>query len=165
MEKANNEQAEIAYVNDVRKALIDNFDATIPEAFLKRWIASRGEKDVTPETVEAEWDEKYLPALKWEFVDSALNKISPIEPTQNEIVDYVKDIIRKSDTPKEDETPEQQEERLERSARSIAQDHKNVQQIVDRLSVQKTFALFKEQLKPEPQKVTLKEFADLMKQE
>ncbi len=160
IEKANDEQCQILFVNQVRKQLIDNFDAPIPEAFLKRWILSRSDKDVTAESIENEWADKYLPSLKWEFVDAALNKIKTIEPTQNDIVDYVKDILRKNETPKEGEDEKQVEERLEQAARTIAQDRKNVQQIVDKLYVDNTFALFKEQLKPEVEKVSAKEFSE-----
>lgn len=163
LEKSYNEQADILYVNEVRKQLIENFDAPMPEAFLKRWILSRGEKDLTAETLDAEWNEKYLPSLKWEIVDVALNKISSIELTQNEIVDYIKDILSKNDVAKEGEDKKAQDERLEQSARTIAKDRQNVQQIVDRLTVQKTCKLFKEQLKPEGEKVTIKEFAEKVK--
>lgn len=163
LEKSYNEQADILYVNEVRKQLIDNFTATMPEAFLKRWILSRGEKDMTAETLEAEWAEKYVPSLKWEMVDSALNKIKPIEPTQNDIVDYIKDILRQNDHLQEGEDAEAQDKRLEQSARTIAKDRENVQQIVDRLSAKNTCTLFKEQLKPEAEKVTIKEFAEKVK--
>lgn len=165
IEKANDEQCQILYVNQVRKQLLDNFDAPMPEAFLKRWIVSRSDdKNVTAETVENEWADKYVPSLKWEMIDGALNKISNIEPTQNEIVDAIKDILRHTDgAPQEGETPEQAEERLEQAARTIAQDRRNVQQIVDKLYVEKTFALFKNQLNPEVEKVTAKEFAERCK--
>jgi trigger factor len=160
IEKANDEQCQILFVNQVRKQLIDNFDAPIPEAFLKRWILSRGDKGLTAESIEQDWADKYLPSLKWEFVDGALNKIKNIEPTQNDIVDYVKGILRQSDTLKEGEDEKQQDERLEQAARTIAQDRKNVQQIVDKLYVDNTFALFKEQLNPQVEKVSAKEFTE-----
>ena len=164
MEKSYNEQCKILYVNEVRKALIDQFNVTLPEAFLKRWILSRGnDKDLTAEKLDAEWEEKYVPSLKWEFVDAALNKISPIEPTQNEIVDHVKGIIRESDKPVEGEDEKAADERLEKAARSIASDRRNVQQIVDRLSVDKTFDLFKEKLNPEVEKISIKEFGEKVK--
>ena len=163
LEKSYNEQGEILYVNEVRKQLIDNFTEAMPEAFLKRWIAGRGDKDVTAEQVEAEWEDKYMPSLKWEMVDGALSKISQLEPTENEIVDYVKNILRDSDGVKAEEDEKAREERLEQSARTIAKDRQNVQQIVDRLYAQKTFKLFKEQLKPEAEKVTIKEFVEKTK--
>lgn len=165
IEKANDEQCQILFVNQVRKQLIENFDATMPEAFLKRWILSRSDdKNITAETIEAEWAEKYVPSLKWELVDGALNEIKSIEPTQNEVVDYIKDILRKTDVMKDGEDEKQQDERLEQAARTIAQDRQNVQQIIDKLYVDKTFALFQEQLKPEVEKVSAKEFSDRCKE-
>ena len=130
IDKANNEQCQILFVNQVRKQLL---------------------KD---------WAETYVPSLKWEFIDNALNKIQSIEPTQNEIVDYVKDVLRRSGSKQEDEDDAKYEERLEQSARTIAQDRNNVRQIVDKLTIDKTFALFKEKLNPEVEKVTAKEFGE-----
>ena len=163
IDKANEEQSDYLYVNQVRQALVDGFSAALPEAFLKRWFASRGDKDVTAESIEAEWAEKYLPALKWELVESKLEELGTVEPTSNQIVDYIKDILRRGDKPAEGESKQQIEERLEQQARSIAADRKNVQQIVDRLFAGNLAKLFKEQLKPTVEKVSGKEFAERAK--
>ena len=163
IEKANDEQCKILFVNQVRRHLLDNFGATLPEAFMKRWILSRDDKDLTAEKLDAEWESKYLPALKWEILDANLNKIKSIEPSHNDIVDYVKDILKRNDRSESDETPEAKEERIEKAAQSIASDRNNVSQIVDRLYAEKTFELFKEQIKPEVEKVTAKEFAERAK--
>ena len=162
--KANDEQCEILYVNQVRKALLDNFTAQLPEEFLKRWILSRSDKDVTAETIESEWAEKYLPSLKWELIDAELNKIQPIEPTQNEVVDAIKDILRGSMPKQADEDDKAYGERLEQAARTIAKDRNNISQILDKLYVQKTAALFRAQLKPETEKISAKEFGERCKQ-
>ena len=108
-EKANGEQSDFLFVNQVRKALVENFDKPLPEAFLKRWFASRGEKDMTPESIEADWAEKYLPSLKWELIESKLETISPVEPTNNQLVDYIKDILRRNDNKPEGEKKEETE--------------------------------------------------------
>jgi len=168
-EKANAEQSDYLFVNQVRKALVENFDKPLPENFLKHWFATRGEKDMTPETIEADWAEKYLPSLKWELIESKLEAIQPVEPTGNQIVDYVKDILRRNEMAERDrqgandhsgETKEQAEERLEKAARSIAAERQNVQQIVDRLYAENLAKLFKAQLNPQVEKVSAKEFAE-----
>ena len=163
IDKANEEQSDYLYVNQVRQALVDGFSAPLPENFLKRWFASRGDKDVTPETIEADWAEKYVPALKWELIESKLEEISPVEPTNNQIVDYIKDILRRGDKPAEGESKEKVEERLEQQARSIAADRKNIQQVVDRIYAGNLAKIFKEQLKPTVEKVSGKEFAERAK--
>ena len=159
-EKANAEQSDFLFVNQVRKALVDNFNAPLPEAFLKRWFASRGEKDMTPENIEQNWADMYLPSLKWELIESKLEAIQPVEPTNNQIVDYIKDILRRGDQPAEGETKQKTEERLEQAARSIAADRQNVRQVVDRLYADNLAKIFKAQLKPEVEKVSAKEFAE-----
>ncbi len=163
IEKANNEQSDYLFVNQVRKALLDRFSAPLPEAFLKRWFASRGEKDMTPESIEADWNDKYVPSLKWELIEEKLEEIAPVNPTQNQIVDYIKDILRKNDQPVKGETKEQTEQRLEQAARSIAADRKNVGQLTDRIFADNLSKLFKDQVKPEVEKVSAKEFAERAK--
>ena len=163
IEKANAEQSDYLFVNQVRKALLDQFTAPLPENFLKRWFASRGEKDMTLENIEADWNEKYLPSLKWELIESKLETISPVEPTNNQIVDYIKDILRRSDRKIDGETKEQAEQRLEQAARSIAADRKNISQVIDRLYADNLSKLFKDQVKPEVEKVSAKEFAERAK--
>lgn len=161
MEEGNNEQCQILYTNQVRKQLIDNFDAPIPESFLKRWILSRGDKDVTAESIEQEWSTKYMPSLKWEFLDGALNKIKALEPTQDDIVAVVKGMLHKNDLANEGEDDNTVEERINKTAISIAQNRKAVQRIVDELYNKNVFALFQEQLKPEVEKVSSEEFGKL----
>ena len=163
IEKANNEQSDYLFVNQVRKALLDQFNAPLPEAFLKRWFASRGDKDMTPESIEADWNDKYVPSLKWELIEAKLEENAPVNPTQNQIVDYIKDILRKNDQKVEGETKEQTEDRLEKAARSIAADRKNIGQLSDRIFADNLSKLFKEQVKPEVEKVSAKEFAERAK--
>jgi len=166
IEKANDEQCQILFVNQVRKQLLDSFNAPMPEAFLKRWILSRNnDKNVTAETIENEWADTYLPSLKWELLDNSLNKIQSIDPTQNEIVDYVKDILRNSGSKQEDEDDAKYEERLEQSARTIAQDRNNVRQIIDKLTVDKTYVLFKDKVNPTVEKISAKEFGEIARQQ
>jgi trigger factor len=160
VEKSNEEQCKILYVNHVRKALMDQFDAPLPEIFLKRWILTRGAKDVTAESIDAEWNEKYVPSIKWEVLDSELSKIKTLNPTHNEVVDYIKEILKTNDHPVEGESDKEKEDRIEKAAQSIASDSNNNRQIIDRLYVSKTFDLLKEQLNPETEKVTMKEFAE-----
>lgn len=164
IEKANNEQSDYLFVNQVRKALLDQFSAPLPENFLKRWFASRGDKDMTPEKIEADWNDKYVPSLKWELIESKLEEISPVEPTNNQIVDYIKDILRRNDRPVEGETKEQTEDRLEKAARSIAADRQNLGQVIDRIYADNLSKLFKEQVKPEVEKVSAKDFAERAKE-
>lgn len=161
---ANDEQCQILFVNKVRESLLQQFEATLPEAFLKRWILNRSnDNNLNAEKLEAEWETNYIPSLKWELISAELNKIQSIEPSSNEVVDYIKDILRKNDSPIEGEDQNAKEERLEQAARSIASNRENVNGIFDRIYVNKAFALFKEKINPSVEKVSAKEFAEKVK--
>lgn len=163
IEKQYNEQCEIFFVNEVHKQLLDNFTAEMPEAFLKRWILSREDKEMTMETLEEQWADKYVPSLRWEMVDSALNKIKKLEPSQRDVLDYIKNILREGDVKQEGEDDKAQDARLEQAAQSIAKERQNVQNIIDRLYSHNSFLLYNEQLKPEAEKITIKEFGEKIK--
>lgn len=161
LEKSNEEQSRILYVNNVRKELLNQFDAPLPEVFLKRWILSRGAKDVTAEVIDSEWNDKYVPSIKYEIIDAELSKIQPLNPTHNQIVDYIKNILVKNDHATGEEDEKAKNERLEKTAQSIASDSNNTRQIIDRLYVENTYNVLKRQLKPEVEKVSYKEFGEL----
>lgn len=164
IEKQYNEQCEILYVNEVHKQLVDNFTAALPEAFLKRWILNREEgKEVTAESLEEQWAEKYVPSMRWEMVDAELNKLKKLEPTHREVLDYIKEILGENDNLQEGEDEKARDERLEQAAQSIAKERQNVQSIIDRLYSRNSFALYKEQLKPEAEKISIKDFGEKVK--
>ena len=135
---------------------------TITATLAPKTAVSKAVSDQTT-YIEAEWAEKYLPSLKWELIESKLEAIQPVEPTSNQIVDHIKDILRRNDQKPEGETKEQTEDRLEKAARSIAADRQNVDQLVNRLYAENLAKLFKAQLKPEVEKVSAKEFAERAK--
>ena len=163
IEKSNSMQSDYLFVNQTRKALINQFSAPLPESFLKRWFASRGDKNITAETIEAEWEEKYMPSLKWELIEGKLEGIGTVMPSTNQIVDYIKEVLRPSDELQEGETAEQQEARLEQSARTIAADRENISGIIDRLYAENLAKILKEQVKPTVEKVSAKEFEERAK--
>lgn len=161
MEESNEEQSRILYVNTLRKELLNQFNAPLPEVFLKRWILSRGAKDVTAETIDNEWTEKYVPSIKYEIIDAELSKIKPLNPTHNQVVDYIKGILLKNDHGQEGEDEKAKAARIEQIAQDIASDSNDTRQIVDRLYVENTYEVLKGQLKPEVEKVSYKEFGEL----
>lgn len=165
IEESYKEQADIMFANQVRRALIENFNAAIPEAFLKRWILSRNEKDLTVDQIESDWEKNYLPSLKWEFIDHALNKIQNLNPTREEVVEEMKVLIRNNGGIPTEGDAKEQEDALNRVAESLANDQQNAPQVADRIYHRKLVQLFRDQLKPEIDKITIKEFVNRAKAE
>lgn len=161
IETANGEQSKILFVNQVHKALLDQFHADIPERFLKRWILSRDkEQKLTAAELDAQWAERYLPGIKWELIENELNKIEPLTPKHDEVLAAIKEIIGHNATPAADESPEAFDERMTQAAESIARDENNTRPIVDRIYQDKLFDLLKKQIQPEVEKITAKEFEE-----
>lgn len=159
IQKANDEQSDYFFVNQMHKALVDQFSAPLPEAFLKRWFVSR-DNNLTMETLEADWAEKYLPSLKWELIEGKLEQIQEITPSQDSIINAIKDILRQNDQAIEGEKKEDAERRLDQAARSIAADRDNIRQLVDQLYARNLAKVMRDQAKPEVEKVSAKEFAE-----
>lgn len=165
IEESYKEQTDILFANQVRRTLIENFDTPMPEAFLKRWILSRNEKEMTAEQLDADWEKSYLPSMKWEFIDHALNKIQPINPSHVEIVEEFKTLIRNNGGVPAEGDAKEQEDSLNRVAESLASDKQNAPQVADRLYHRKLVQLFRDQVKPEVEKITVKEFVNRAKAE
>ena len=163
MEKANNEQCQILYVNKVREALIDGFTTEMPEEFMKKFILNRSDdKELTMDKLNEEWEEKYRPSLKWEFIEKAIEDQKSLMPDQDAVVNHIKGIL--STMPAQGEqTPEEREKAIDEQARTIAQDQNNVRQIMDKLYSDNLFAFLKEKCAPEVEKVSLKELAEKVK--
>ena len=162
VEQSYKEQCDILFANQVRRQLLDNFDAAIPEAFMKRWVLSRSES-LTAEELDKEWAEKYVPAMKWEFIEAALMKIKDINPTRIELIDEIKGILRQNGAAKDAEDAEKQEAELEQIANTIANDSQNSRQVYDRIYHRKLVQLFRDEVKPETEKITVKEFLNRAK--
>ena len=89
-----------------------------------------------------------------EFLGILLQKLDPV---------LIQDILRRNDRKVEGEKKEETEKRLEEAARSIAADRKNVGQVIDRLYADNLAKIFKDQVKPEVEKVSAKEFGERAK--
>jgi len=164
LEEMYGEQSDILFANQVRHALIDAFDAPMPEAFLKRWFLSRNDSNITAEEIEKDWAEKYVPSLKWEFIENAVEKTKPLAPSHNDLVEEFKTIIKKNGgVPHSDE--ESDDDVLNRVANSFANDKENSRQVYDRLYHRNLVQLFKDQIKPEVEKISVKEFNERVQEQ
>ena len=161
LEASYKENCDVLFANQVRKQLMDNFDAEIPEAFLKRWMLTRGSKEITAEKLEAEWADVFLPSMKWEFIEYALQQIKPLNPSHIEVVDEIKSIIKRNTASKEDTNDEE----IERTANSIANDQQSSRQIQDRIYHRNLVSLFREKLNPETEKITVKEYNERIRED
>ena len=145
------------FISRVSKDLIDQSNISLPEAFLKRWLLSRGEKDLTPENIDSEWAEKYAPAIKREMLGAALNRIKPLAATKEQIVAYINDAFDKTDKQQEGESEAERAARRQNLVDAYSEGE-NSSDIRDRLYAYHMYDLMKEQLHPEVVEVNTVEF-------
>lgn len=143
------------YVKDVLDQLFAAFDTTLPEDFLRRLYKVSADKDTTPESIDAEWNDRYLPSIKRELISSALNDMENIEPSREDIVNEIKSMLRKGDAAAA--TPEE-EAALQSQAEKYADYKEMASQVANTIYSRKCYDLFAEQLKPEVKEVSVEEF-------
>jgi len=69
--------------------LLDNTTIEFPEAFLKRWLQTSGEKPKTAEEAETEFP-SFKNSLKWTLISTQISKDNKIEVLQDDIKAFAK---------------------------------------------------------------------------
>lgn len=75
--------------DEIYHHLIDNTALALPDAFLKKWLMTSGEKPKTAEEVEAEYPQ-FVSSLKWSMITNALEKEANVKVEPDELREYAK---------------------------------------------------------------------------
>ncbi len=141
--------------NDVVEHLMNKINFNLPNEFLKRWIVAVNEKPVTPEQVEAEFDE-YTKGLKWSLIENKIIKDHGIQVANEEIIDYTKQMIVEQFS-KYDPTPMVEEE-LNKTAQRVLSNKEEAKKIYEKLYGEKVLTLFKTKFTLENQELAYDDF-------
>ncbi len=87
------QQSDQKLLNDVVESAIANTQFDLPEEFLQRWIQVSGEKELTTEEAQAEW-ERSEKGLRYQLIEGKLRKDNNLELTFEELKAYASDMIR-----------------------------------------------------------------------
>lgn len=158
MERNNMHHCRMVYVSHVRKALKDQYDAPLPETFLKRWILSRGVKDITPESIDTDWEDKYLPSIKWELLEKELDKIEVTSPSEEEVRDYARKMLTQDESIAAIADERERIVRIEKIIDVTLNDKESGKQLYENVYADKQFNLFVSKLHPAEKEMTLQEF-------
>lgn len=80
------------FKRDITNNLIDKYDPSLPDGFLKKWIRATNEKPITPEELEKDYTE-YRKGLQWQLIFNSLISSKAISVEQDEIVGKAKDLM------------------------------------------------------------------------
>ncbi len=80
------------FKRDITTSLIEKYDPSLPDGFLKKWIRATNEKPITPEELEKDYAE-YRKGLQWQLIFNSLIGSKAISVEQEEIVGKAKDLM------------------------------------------------------------------------
>ena len=154
-EKQFKQQGDQQLLNAVTESLIENTKFDLPSEFLKKWLATAGEKALSPEEAAAEF-EKSEKGLRYQLIEGKIMKDNDIKLDYAELVAYAKGFIRTQMAQFGNTNPEEKE--LDDIAGRILQNQEEAQKLQSQLISNKMMTFFKENISFKTKEVSYEEF-------
>jgi trigger factor len=154
-EKQFEQQADQKLLNDVTERLIETTKFELPAAFLKKWIQMTGEKHLTTEEAQDEY-EKSEKGLRYQLIEGRIIKDHNIQLQFEELKSYTKDYIRAQMAQYGQISPK--EEELDNIAARIMSNQDEVKRLSEQLMSQKLLSLYKDKANLKIKEVTYENF-------
>jgi trigger factor len=119
------------------KQLVENANITLPDSFLKRWIADSNEGKVSAEQIEEEY-ESYAGSVRWQLIENKIMLANEISITEEDIRSHYRAMFRYSD-----DMDEAMRNQIETIVDSFMKNKEEVRKINDQLHDKKLLDLFK----------------------
>ena len=145
------QQADQQLLNSVTEFLIDNTSFDLPSEFLQKWLATAGEKQLTPEEAAEEYN-KSEKGLRYQLIQEKILKGNDIKLDYEELKDYAKGFIRTQMAQFGNMNPEDAE--LDDIANRILGNQEEAKKLQDQLMNQKLMTFYKEKITFKTKKVT-----------
>lgn len=149
------QQSDQKLLNDVVESLIENTKFDLPDAFLQRWMAVTGEKQLSEEEAKEQY-ENSKKGLRYQLIEGKLKAEHKLQVTFEELKAYAQDMIRAQMAQFGQTNPS--EEELDGIAARILQNQDEVKRLEEQLSSQKMLKFFKENAKLKTKEVTYEKF-------
>ena len=149
------QQADQQLLNSVTEFLIDNTSFDLPSEFLQKWLATAGEKQLTPEEAAEEYN-KSEKGLRYQLIQEKILKGNDIKLDYEELKDYAKGFIRTQMAQFGNMNPEDAE--LDDIANRILGNQEEAKKLQDQLMNQKLMTFYKEKITFKTKKVTYEGF-------
>lgn len=153
-----NEQADQHFLNTVTDYLVDNTQFELPAEFLKRWLRTTTEKELTQEEANEEYNRSER-GLRYQLIEGKVLADNKLETTSKEIEDfaheYVKAQLAQYGMPLDDSSY------VEGIVERVLKNREEVQRIQQQLVFKKLIAFYKENVNLEVKKVSFDEFVKI----
>lgn len=154
-EKQFETQGDQQFLNAVTEHLVETTKFDLPAAFLKKWLATAGEKELTAEEAAAQY-EKSEKGLRYQLIEGKIMKANNIQIDYKELTDFAKGFIRTQMAQFGNLNPEEKE--LDDIAGRILANQEEAKRLQDQLVSQKLVTFYKENMSFKSKKATYEEF-------
>ena len=154
-EKQFQQQADQQLLNAVTEHLIETTKFDLPAAFLQKWLAVSGEKELTIEEATEEYD-KSEKGIRYQLIQEKIIKGNDIKMDYDELKEYAKGFIKTQMAQFGNANPADTE--LEDIANRILSNKEEVKRLQDQLLSQKLMTFYKENMTFKTKKVTYDNF-------
>ena len=133
---------------------LENVKFDLPEAFLKKWLRTAGEKPISAEEVEEQFPQT-LNSLRWQLIENRIIRDNNITVSEEELKAYAKSMIAAQVAQYGQMFPE---EEIEKIADNVLKNREEAERMNDQIYNQKMVAHFKEAFTLDTKEVSAEEF-------
>lgn len=159
--KGFNADSDRLFKRDITKKLIADYNPSLPDAFLKKWILMTNEKPITPEEVENDY-EQYQKSLQWQLIFNKLVESEAIKIEEDEVVKRTMEMMASQYAQYGMPAPE--EEELKETALRVLANEDESRKVFDMLYDEKLVTYIRESATVKEKPVTYEEIAEMASQ-
>ncbi len=157
-EKNFSNQSDQKFLNDVTEFLISNTKFDLPADFLKKWMQTAGDKNLTVEESQIEF-EKSEKGLRYQLIESKIIEENKLKIDSDQIKKFSKEVILMQMKQYGQMNPGDKE--LESISNRLMSNKDEVKRISDQLLSQKLIKLFKSEMKLKTISVNYEKFIEM----
>ena len=157
-EKNFSNQSDQKFLNDVTEFLISNTKFDLPADFLKKWMQTAGDKNLTAEESQIEF-EKSEKGLRYQLIESKIIEENKLKIDSDQIKKFSKEVILMQMKQYGQLNPGDKE--LESISNRLMSNKDEVKRISDQLLSQKLIKLFKSEMKLKTISVNYEKFIEM----
>ncbi len=150
-------QADQKFLNDATEYLIENTKFDLPAEFLKKWLKTGTEKELTDEEAKAEY-ERSEKGLRYQLIESHLAKQHNLQYTYEEIREHASKVVISQFAQYGQPAPA--EDQLKLFVDNIMGNQEEVKRLGEQIMGEKLVNFYKENLKYKEKEVSYKDFVE-----
>ena len=146
------------FLDNVTNTLVDETQIELPEAFLKRWLRTAGEKELTEEEAEKEF-ERSQKGLRYQLIESKIVNENNLNISNEELNAFAEDAVKNYF--RNYGIAEPTDEQVKGFTANILKNRNEVDRLYRELLGKKLLDFYKQTAKVNKKTVTFKEFEEI----